>query len=163
MPSVDAVQRCFPLTVAALLPEGANLFQLPAGAHDWFERVETLALSCLDPRADVADLDERLAALGAPALGVPGPSADHAPGRMRWRLDEDALPSLGRFYPRALDDLARAAYGPFSLWWTAGSDHVPPGFLLYRGLPPATDFAAFLDERALLDAAACHLADEAGR
>ena len=47
-------------------------------------------------------------------------------------------------YPGLLDDLVKAHGEPYSLWWTTGSDRVPPSLRSYPGLPPEESFATFL-------------------
>lgn len=154
MPSVDAVNRHYPLTVAATLPAGANPFALVAGAEAWFDAVESLALSCLQPEGDVNLVDSELDAVGQPGssaasarfplTGLAAYSADSE----RWRVDLDSEGLLGNvFLPHLLDRFVRASYGAYSLWWTTGSDHVPPSFMIYRALPPPSDFAAMMRDR----------------
>ena len=46
--------------------------------------------------------------------------------------------------PHVADAIVTTAHGPFSLWWTAGSDEVESSMLLFRGLPPAEAFPALL-------------------
>jgi type VI secretion system ImpM family protein len=62
LPSVDAVGRYFPLTVACALP--SQSVDLPAtllGAAAWFDAVEEIALGAIAPKADTAG------GVGAPA------------------------------------------------------------------------------------------------
>lgn len=158
LPSVDAVNRPFPLTIAALVPPSTSLFGIAAGAERWFKAIETLALACLDRSLDLAELEARLDRIGAPAGESERdlPSAVPLPSRsatsLRWRLDGSEGAPLSALlgealYPRLLDDLARSAFGDVSLWWTEGSDALPHAFLLYGGMPPAAAFSALLDDR----------------
>lgn len=72
LPSVDSVNRHFPLTLAVLLPEAWRPFAALAGLAGWFARAEALALDCLDPAMPLTDLAARLAAI-APEFGDAGP------------------------------------------------------------------------------------------
>lgn len=154
MPSVDAVNRHFPLTIAATLPAGANPFALVAGAEAWFDAVESMALSCLQPECEVDLVDRQLDATGLPRLGDAGTRvplaslAAFSAESERWQVDVDGEGVLGGiFLPHLLDRFAQLNYGAYSLWWTTGSDHVPPSFLIHRALPPAADFALMMCER----------------
>lgn len=158
MPSVDAVGRHFPLTIAAVLQAAPapTPFDLAARAESWFQGLEAVALSALDRRTEPDRLDKALDALGAPPSGDvaadAGPACVSALPDSRWLRCEvaaESLPTLARdIYPSLLDRLARAALGAYSVWWTAGSDDVPPSLRVYPGLPSAADFASLLSERA---------------
>ncbi len=43
-----------------------------------------------------------------------------------------------------LDQLLRARFRRYSLWWTTGSDQIAPSLRVYEGLPYEGDFAVFL-------------------
>ncbi|MEG6992973.1 type VI secretion system-associated protein TagF, partial [Pseudomonas aeruginosa] len=58
MPSIDRVGRYFPLTVACLLPANADLGGLVGGDDGWFEQVESLLLSTLEPEAEVEAFEQ---------------------------------------------------------------------------------------------------------
>ena len=151
MPSVDAVNRHFPLTVVAVAPCGYGPFALAAETDPWFVAAERLALSCLEPGATVSSVELGLETLGPlPAPAASGARGGGPPGALgqRWQLASDLPESLHGVYPHILDDAAVAAYGVFSLWWTAGSDEVEPVVLLFPGLPAADAFPSLLqDER----------------
>lgn len=150
MPSVDRVGRYFPLTIVASLSTGASAFGLLAGEGDWFEAVEALALSTLDEERPFA-LDEFDAAVNG--LGSPAPAADGTDsvtvlpvlGERPVRLGLAGLAHVANALPPLLDALTAARLGPFSLWWTGGSDEVEASVLLSPGLPPADGFASLLD------------------
>ncbi|MFO1126855.1 MAG: type VI secretion system-associated protein TagF [Rhodospirillales bacterium] len=156
MPSVDAVNRHFPLTVVAVAPSDCGPFTLAAEAEPWFAAAERFALSSLEPDATVASVERGLDSLGPISVcGSPGgggcdPSWTSG---QRWRLASDLPESLIKVCPRLLDAAAIAAYGLFSLWWTAGSDEVEPVLLLFSGLPAADAFPfLFRDARPELPA-----------
>jgi type VI secretion system protein ImpM len=149
MPSVDAVNRHFPLTVAAIAPSMLGPFALAVEADPWFAAAETLALSCLGPEATLPSVERSLDALGpVQACGTAGtrPELLAPPGgaRLRWRLTCGLPEGVRTFCPHLLDAVASAAYGPFSLWWTSGSDDVEPALLVFSGLPSPEAFSALL-------------------
>lgn len=142
MPSVDAANRHFPLTIAAAAAADPGPFALAIEADGWFAAAERLALSCLEPGAAVSSMEQGLEALG-PVSIARRPSADPLPG-WRWELANDLPESLRSLCPHILDTVAATAYGAFSLWWTSGSDEVEPALLLFPGMPPADAFPTLL-------------------
>jgi type VI secretion system protein ImpM len=151
MPSVDAVNRHFPLTVAAMAPPALGPFVLAAEADPWFAAAEALALSCLDPDATLPSVERSLDALGPlQACGMvgtrPEPLAPPRGARLRWRLACDLPDGVRTVCPQILDAVASATYGPFSLWWTSGSDDVEPVLLVFSGLPSPEAFSALLHD-----------------
>lgn len=156
MPSVDAVNRHFPLTVAIVLPYPASAVETAVCGGPWFRESEEFALTCLDPRLDVDALETRLDTLAWPARATPvsenavetavcqtadgiGCSIAEAV------LDEDLVGSVCQ---DILDGMLRSSFGPYSVWWTAGSDRVAPIFAISRELPAPARFTAFLVDAA---------------
>lgn len=150
VPSVDAVNRHYPLTVAAILPKEHAPFTLLASAAAWYDRCEEVALACLCPDFDFASLESRLEQVGSPledgamAMNVPVCASDN-PDHLAYEVDL----TLGGFRMNALliavaEQLAGSTFGRYSLWWSAGSDELAPSFHVWRGLPSARDFAAML-------------------
>ncbi len=163
MPSVDAVNRHFPLTVAAVAPPALGPFALAAEAEPWFAAAEAVALSCLDPDATLSSVEQSLDALGPLQARVKSDELPEPPGapptgaRLRWRLARDLPESVRVSCPRILDAVASMTYGPFSLWWTNGSDDVEPVLLIFSGLPSPDAFSALLhDERHPLEGVAAN-------
>jgi type VI secretion system protein ImpM len=151
MPSVDVVNRHFPLTLAALLPASCSPFAV-AAADAWFAQLEDLGLACLARRLDPEAIEGRLDEIdgphiaAAPLPSVPVQTADRStPDRSCWPYDPN-VPGflLERLYPAALDEFARDLIGAYSLWWTPGSDAVEPVVRVFRGLPCDYEFASFL-------------------
>lgn len=148
VPSVDAVNRHFPLTLGSVLADACRPFAI-AGATPWFAALEELALAALAERLEPDTLADRLEAIGPPTVPPP-PEASIAPDGagtlMRsWPLAADAEEcGPEEIYPNLLDDLADERFGAISLWWTRGSDAIEPIMRLYRGMPHAEEFAAFL-------------------
>jgi type VI secretion system protein ImpM len=147
VPSVDAVNRHFPLTLGSVLADDCRPFAV-ATAAPWFAALEELALAALAERLEPDTLADRLAAIGPPTVPPPGASIapDGAGTLLRsWPLAadvEDRGPE--EIYPGLLDDLADERFGAVSLWWTQGSDAIEPIMRLYRGLPHEGEFVSFL-------------------
>ena len=152
VPSVDAVNRHFPLTLGSVLAEDCRPFAI-ALAAPWFASLENLALAALAERLEPDTIAERLAAIGPPGVPQPLTGAAAAPdgaGTLVWSWPFaaeacDCRPE--QIYPGALDGLAASSIGALSLWWTRGSDTIEPVLRLYRGLPHEEEFAAFLTHR----------------
>lgn len=151
MPSVDAVNRHFPLTLAAVVPASHSPFAV-AAADAWFAQLEDLGLACLARRLDPEAIEGCLDAIegphvaAAPRAIVPAETANSSTAEQSsWPYDP-AVPGflLECLYPAVLDDFTRRAVGAYSLWWTTGSDAVEPAVRVFRGLPLECDFARFL-------------------
>lgn len=122
MPSADRVGRLYPFTIAAALPEPADLSLTPAACAGWFARAEAVAADACRAGADVEGLPARLAILGPPEADMVGAGTAALVGRLTGPLPECA-----------------------SLWWTRGGGRVAPSLLACRGLPGGARLAAFLD------------------
>lgn len=151
MPSVDSVGRYYPMTIATLLEDRPNPFVLAAQGEAWFAAAEELALSCLEGEFDPDAFDEGLFELDLAGFedGAPLPAAleltPPADSLLSWsteQLDQDRL--FSDAYPNLLDKLIKGRGEPYSLWWTTGSDRVPPSLRSYPGLPPEEGFTTFL-------------------
>jgi type VI secretion system protein ImpM len=146
MPSVDRVNRYFPLTVAIAEPAQASPLAALAGNGDWFDACEEAALSALDPTVDADTLAQRLADIetratasarvSCPRYGAEGASAWH------FGLPDSTGADLAGIVAEAL---LRQDYPQVSLWWTTGSEAISPSLLIHRGMPSIHDFAALLD------------------
>jgi len=136
MPSLDRVDRCFPLVIALAL-EGTPSLPDCLGAHGaWFACLEDLALSTLEPDFSIDAFDAALAALdGAPRALAPDGTAGAAATVPRFAgLDGSAPPPL-----------AHAPLAGQSAWWTDGAPAVAPCLAVCGGLPAPAAFAALLD------------------
>ena len=81
MPSVDRVGRNFPLTIAAPLAAGVDLWQVVGAGKDWFERAEAELLSALDEQQfDVSVFEQRVAALAPVEAMQPSAAPESVPG-----------------------------------------------------------------------------------
>ena len=136
VPSVDAVGRAFPLTLARLAAEPLEPLGLLAGPP-WLDRLEAAARAALVPDLD---LEVWLAELRAMAPERP-PVA--APPPLPLRLFGEA----GGLAPRLAGALvARGGHG-LALFWSAGSPYVAAGLLASLGLPEGRDFVRLLSDR----------------
>jgi type VI secretion system protein ImpM len=81
MPSVDAVGRHFPFTIAAPCNAG-DAWPLARDAADWFNALDATARQVLDPECRIDAFEQSLAALPALALTPATPSTP--PGGSRW-------------------------------------------------------------------------------
>ena len=152
MPSVDSVGRYFPLTLVSALAVDCNPFRV-AGAVEtspWFKRAEELALSALDPAAfDMERFDAEVAGLGparppAAPIRASGDIASVAAQGQAWFVPVPAVDHVAGVWPELNLGLVGSRFGSFSLWWTAGSDTIPPSLLVCAGLPLPDGFAALL-------------------
>ena len=155
MPSVDRVGRHFPLTLSMSLAPGRDPFTVASLWSSWFARAEEAMLSCLDDGSALEPFDERLQALGLPiddeGRDGPAPGEPRIPGAaIAWPLPGalGATDPLWR-YAGLVGRLAQRTFGPYSLWWTAGSERVSAGLMIFAGLPPSEAFAGFLDDLAV--------------
>lgn len=167
MPSVDRVGRYFPLTITHELPAGSNPIGLMLSATDWYARSEALVLSALEENGfNLDDFDAQVEQLGAPAMPEAHcASALNAAGQNAWHL-----PLTGALVADDVACLAQQLIGErfssYSLWWTEGSEQVPPCLLVCQGLPPIQGFASMLGsawETRVWHIAAADQTDEAAR
>lgn len=155
MPSVDQVGRYFPLCLAAVLQRDARVAVLAATAGDWFWKAECTVRASLEDGFELKVLESAVRDIGLPTVGevVPvrpdraGPQRSDRTADPRWDAVRVELggDDLHLVYPDLLDRLLTRSLDPYSLWWTLGSEDVEPVLVACRGLPPADQFAAFLD------------------
>ncbi|RCM11206.1 Serine/threonine phosphatase stp [Pseudomonas aeruginosa] len=142
MPSIDRVGRYFPLTVACLLPANADLGGLVGGDDGWFEQVESLLLSTLEPEAEVEAFEQAVAQLPAPPCG---------PRIEQSLISGNLLRSEAVTPAQRLAALAQHACDGASHWWGRGSARISAGLMRYQGLPPAPAFGRFLVSSLIVD------------
>ena len=147
MPSVDRVNRYYPLTIA--MPEFADVSPLSAmvSCTDWFSNCEEAALSALQPGVDADKLEALLAAIEPtrplrPRVPCPRFAGDSAAA---WQFQLPRNPDSAPLDIIIAEALMKQDYPHSSLWRSAGSDAVEPSLLIHRGLPSMHDFAALLD------------------
>lgn len=148
LPSVDRVNRHFPLTLALSRPAGSGLVQALLGSEAWYAHCEAIALQALSAGLDADNLYGHLAQLPPlPMTPTCMPGPDHG-GPLAWQLPWQ--PDPGGLLPAAglaiaLAETLLALRGePLSLWATEGSERVGPCLLVHRGLPDPAGFTALL-------------------
>lgn len=157
MPSVDRVGRYFPLTIALALDPGDDILGAVAGANDWFESVERLALATLNMSFGATDLERGLGSVpfpSAPGDATQLPERAAAGELARWWKETPAGPLLVELDSTdALAPMLRLA-GPTlmgtlgegrSLWWTRDGRGGTAALRGYIGLPPQGDFAQMMN------------------
>jgi type VI secretion system protein ImpM len=137
MPSVDKVGRYFPLTICHEIAAAPELTGLVAHAASWYEQAEKLALSTLETRFSIDELEAPIG-LSLPPAASPGPPAPlAAPGiHISVETPADLADTIETQGPLPTDR---------TLWWSAGSTLVKPCCAISRALPRADAFVAFLD------------------
>ncbi len=143
MPSVDRVNRYYPLVITAPLTPDWPLLALLTVGEAWFQAAEQLALAGLaQDKLDLDDFSEQVIGLGAPpdaGLAESAPALDKA-----WHcLWPDTL-NQSQVTAALANDQLRQAFNRPSLWWTEGSDRITRCLLICDGLPPVEGFAALL-------------------
>lgn len=148
-PGVDRVGRCFPMVIATpLMAEPASATKLFTDTVAWFDAAEQVhSAAQTDARISVEVFDDRVAGLGDPLAqtsttaslrDIDWTTASH------WRLPLPPALAVESFLGELRERLCQVS-GPWSLWWTAGSERVPACVLAVRGLPAASAYASFLD------------------
>jgi type VI secretion system protein ImpM len=133
--SVDTLNRCFPLTIAAASSLSLEAL-LPVFDFDgWMARIETLALALIDGSRGADDLASelnRLAVELADAGMEPAPGA--AASQERWRSAYDLQTPVAAATPVA-----------FSYWWHDEWPEHAAVALRCRGLPPVAAAPSYFD------------------
>jgi type VI secretion system protein ImpM len=148
-PSVDAVGRYFPLTVACALPSASlDVVGTLLGAGRWFDEIEAIALAAIAPRADTAAIDAALAKRRFAARWLAVPEASDAtmpirsakPQMLSVELAADSPAS-----PRAVRPLAERLCEPYSAWLAEPSELFGRTLLLCESLPAGEQFCAMMN------------------
>jgi len=151
MPSVDKVGRYYPLTLAAPVAEPQNLPFLFHPGCAWFEALETLALSGLENDFDLADFDRELEKLSLPGFMENGSDMSRiqstGPGRFALHFEMESLRRASDAFMGLSGCLLDRFLSMYSLWSTAGSEHIEASFLACEGLPPIDAFVALMTGR----------------
>jgi type VI secretion system protein ImpM len=134
VPSVDAVGRAFPLTLALPAREPPDALALIL-RPDWLDRLEAAARRALDPGLGLGDWLAALDALAPRELPAAPP-----PRLLPVRLAGDGA-ELAHALATLL--LARGGSG-LALFWGQGSPFVAAGALACGGLPEGPDFVRLL-------------------
>lgn len=140
MPSVDQVGRHFPFTLAAVT--SSNPVQaLHSGS--WAAEFQQFALQTLDDDFDFVLWQQSLKQLAIdwPTSATRVEHKNAAQGRAAWAIlaeeQPDALALLHHSYQQQFER--------YCLWWTQGSERIPPCTLVSSGLPQVSQYAAMLD------------------
>ena len=120
--------------MVALLVHDTNPASLVGGPDAWFEQIEELLLSTLQPGATFEGFNH-----GVDRLGLPASEPRALDSRFASLQRVAATVPHGR-----MTALAEQACEGASLWWGRGSQRISPGLLRCQGLPAAGDFAQFL-------------------
>ncbi len=151
MPSVDRVGRHFPLTIASALPDDRPLAEWIQDSKGWYEEVEGLALSSLDPGFSLQGFDLQLAGLAiapSPARFAQRPQQSMAPSPRRPQgscVPITDITQAGAAAALLQENSGLSSLHQYSMWWTDGSPRVDPCFLAGPNLPLHSSFAAMLD------------------
>lgn len=146
MPSVDRVGRYYPLTLATSLPLDVNPLQLSVDGKDWFDASAVVMLTALDEQGfDMDTFDGRVTALGdLSQVAESGALSSQFGYGSAWRIPLNSNAGIAPVLPGLMHQLVLQRLGPYSLWWTAGSQYVEPSMLLTADMPATSDFAALL-------------------
>lgn len=140
LPSVDAVGRYFPLTVACALPSASlDVVATLLGAGRWFDDIESIALGAIAPRADTAAIDAALARQRFEARWIVVSEADDA--TLPMRAPKPRMLAMEVTYkPERLRE-------PYSAWLAEASEVFGRTLLLCESLPAGEHFCAMMDGR----------------
>ena len=151
LPSVDAVGRYFPLTVASALPSASlDLVATLLAAAPWFDGVEEIALTAILPNADTGAIDAALARrpFQREWLNFPDDSADATVPIRGAKARMLAVPLHGDAAPAAdLRALQEQLCEPCAAWLAGESEVFGRCALLCESLPAAEQFCAMMDGR----------------
>jgi type VI secretion system protein ImpM len=137
LPSVDAVGRLFPLTLAVVSPTLGPLLSL-AAARPWFEALEEAGREAVARDPEIEAWLARLAGMAPPSALMPvQPPCTHLPLTDGAALEPAIMPALARL------GAERAV-----LFWCDGSPFVGACALVSQGLPEGAWFARLLSDPA---------------
>jgi len=143
MPSVDKVGRYFPLTIAAAMGDNPQPFQIVHDAADWFDAAESLALTVLhEDKVEPDQLASSIAALDDDIIrNHRGQQPELQGGEWGLRLSGITGESIST---AVCHELVHFQVGPYTVWWTPGSDEFESMGLVAPGLPAPACFASLL-------------------
>jgi len=150
MPSVDRVGRYFPLTIACKVTAKGSLIELFLAANDWFEDLESVALSALENDLAVEAFDAMVKSISSFEKKLSNykrlkqnknQSQDNPAFYLQFESSEIQTDQVFS----GLTPLLLNSYLPAqSLWSTVGSENILPGFLVVNGLPSFTAYAGMI-------------------
>jgi len=147
LPSMDAVGRHYPFTVASTL-EVAPIEVLNSGVFSL--EYEDTVLKVLDSSVDLftwrKEVAKSISTLTEPKKQLSiSPSNDKNKEGEAFEFSGDELSN--DVLKDALHALLYKKHGDYSVWWTHGSCNIKPMMLVTSGLPPVNQVAAMLDGR----------------
>lgn len=147
LPSMDAVGRHYPFTVASTL-EIAPIEVLNSGVFSL--EYEDIVLKVLDSSVDLFSWRKEVAKSISTLNGSKkqlniSHSSDKNKDGEAFEFCGDELSS--DVLQDALHALLYKKHGDYSVWWTHGSCNIKPMMLVTSGLPPVNQVAAMLDGR----------------
>jgi type VI secretion system protein ImpM len=148
VPSVDAVGRYFPLTIACALPSASlDAVATLLGAGRWFEQIEGVALEAITPGADTAAVDAALAKRRFEARWLTAPEANDATLPIRSAKPQMLWVELGAEAAAAakLRAVAERLCEPYSAWLAEPSEVFGRSLLLCESLPAGEQFCAMMN------------------
>lgn len=153
LPSVDAVGRYFPLTLASALPSASlDIVGTLVAAQSWLDELEAIALSAIAPGAQPGAIDASIAqkAFRLEWLRYPEDRDDTVPIRaatpqMLW-VPLSARNGQPPVAQEVLDLAARLAE-PTAAWLAEESELFGRCLLLCESLPPTEQYCAMMDGR----------------
>jgi len=147
VPSVDAVGRCFPLTIGCALPAASvDVVATLLEAARWFEEIQPIALKAIGPRADTAAIDSAIAkqrfegrwlAVRETNDDVTMPVRSAQPQMLSFELPGLAIAGLR--------ELAARVCEPCSAWLAEPSEVFGRTLLLCERLPAGEQFCAMMN------------------
>ncbi len=152
IPSVDKVGRYFPFTLAApIIDEPLNHL---IRDNNWFDEAEDLILTALEEDIDIDQLVEQAQAIplpGSPSISTtkqsPPAYTNETPNHAKkvWSIPIRSAATITNALPGLFTLALKELFPQCSLWWTNGSDKIPPTLLICSGMPPISGYSAMLD------------------
>jgi len=148
VPSVDAVGRYFPLTIASGLPSRSlDPVATLVRAHNWYDEIEPVVGVVLSPESEIGTFDAQLANRPFPAdlVALLEETDETIPPRSRapralW------IPLGPEFQGEAgLRGLAKPLAAPYSAWLAEESEIFGRSLMLCEKLPAVDQFCAMLN------------------
>jgi type VI secretion system protein ImpM len=143
IPSVDQVGRNYPFAIVK------EITQAPIQVwsdQTWSEKLEPWILATLDddfylePWLEMLCKEDMSWPEMQPVTASVVQSERQTKSQMIESVNDSTLSQLGLLHQSYTD-----LYGRYCLWWTQGSEEVPPCLLVTSGLPQVSQFSAMLD------------------
>ncbi|MBI1181988.1 MAG: type VI secretion system-associated protein TagF [Alphaproteobacteria bacterium] len=156
VPSIDAVGRCYPLTLAELVPAASAGAPGIVRSLPWFEALEQAALGALAETFDLEQFAAGVAAIGPVVAGAPPAATESAqsdrPGGVVAELTASPAGQDGDVSALSAG-LSHHLAAPLGLWWTiAGSQRLQATSLLLSMSPAEPAGPALFAGRGLVAA-----------